>query len=185
MKLKRRQLVCLVSFIGLLSLSIRCSAGEPGSGDQGVKSLYAAASVDNEDDEEDDEEEQAVNYRDRLRELQDWMRRRDAERKHTQELDIPQATPPTLSAPFPRYFQDQGYDENGYRRLGDDVRIKLRDETEASSLPYGSRRGSSMRLMRRGYAHALGYPRRSTTHGLSRHHSGGKSRSVKKRHLRR
>lgn len=192
MKLKSSQLICLGFIIGLLSLPTNCFAGATDDGGQnaGIQHM-AAAPVDNED-EEDDEEEEAVDYRDRVREIQDWMSRRDAERKQAQGLDIPQAASPTLSPPFPRYFKDNDYDENGYRRLGDDVRVKLRNEPEASSYPYGSHGHSSWRLMRHGYGYPSGRHAswHSSRHSYGRydylrHHSTGKSKSGEKRHSRR
>ncbi|MFM8332107.1 MAG: hypothetical protein ACKN9T_10500, partial [Candidatus Methylumidiphilus sp.] len=79
------------------------------------------------EDDDDDEEEEAVNYRDRVREVQDWLNRRELERQgRAPSLDLP-AAPPQPSAAFPQYFQEPAADANGYRRLDPGVRTQFSD----------------------------------------------------------
>ncbi len=161
MKMKTGPLLSLALAMGLLSqaasgLAAGAKTSMPGNADV---LLAAASAVD--DEEEDDEEEEAVDYRDRVREMQEWINRRDVERKQGLE-GLPQPNPPALAAPYPKYFQDRGYDENGYRRLDGDIRVKLRDAPDYE--PSYNR-------------HAYRHSRWHGRHGHNRHYYRGGRRS--------
>ncbi len=160
--------------MGLLCLAVSGFAdARNAEGIQASGAAYlAAAPLDNED-EEDDEEEEAVDYRDRVREIQQWMNRRETERKGgAPGLDVAPAEAPALSKPYPQYFQSNSYDENGYRRLDGDVRVRLRDAPRADYVTSGRRHSS---WHRHGNKHAR-YHGHSYRHGYHPSHSGGRSR---------
>ncbi|MDD5034999.1 MAG: hypothetical protein PHE55_09595 [Methylococcaceae bacterium] len=122
--MKLRPIIALAFILGFQSLATNGRADVTASTSKPSGDLYAAAAAD--EDEEDDEEEEQVNYRDRVREVQQWLNRRDSERKGADDATLP-AERPALPQPFPKYFQDNGYDERGFRKWGDDVRLRLRD----------------------------------------------------------
>jgi hypothetical protein len=131
---KSESIITLSLLLGLLALPAAGHAGTAGGATPAAAPIHLAeASADNEEDEEDEEEE-AVDYRDRVREIQRWMNRRDSERKgDAPSLNAAPAAPPP--APFPRYFRDKGYDENGYRKpdRDKDVQVRLRNAPEESA----------------------------------------------------
>lgn len=124
-KVKPGQLITLGFALGLLTLAVDGLAYAKETPPQTSVAMYLAA-ADTDDEEDEDEEEEAVNYRDRVREVQQWMSRRDTERKGgAPGLDVAPSETPALSTPYPRYFQSRGDDGNGYRRLNRDVRVRL------------------------------------------------------------
>jgi hypothetical protein len=123
------------------------------------------------DDDEDDEEEEAVDYRDRVREIQQWMNRRDSERKgEAPTLSLPRSAPSAAPA-YPRYFRDNGYDENGYRRLDSEVRTRLRDAPDSSYVRHSYRRHHSWHKRWHRHVRPVYHARRH--HYYTRHHHGG------------
>ncbi len=164
--MKPGQLITLGFALGLLSLAADTTAQAEtrGASAQASGAIYLAVS---DDDEEDDEEEEATNYRDRVREVQGWMKRRDSERKGAAPgLDV--APAPASPTPYPRYFQNKGYDENGYRRLDSGIRIRLHDAPHHYYHSSYHRRHSSWH--RHSYHHGYSH-RHGSRHGYHRYHA--------------
>lgn len=148
----------ILAMLSLVLLSILASARADTrqSQTEAAPLLLAASPGDLDEDEDDDEEEESVNYRDRVRDVQDWLNHRNAQRRG-QSMDAPTNAPadtPTAAetAPaYPRYYQENGVDEYGYRRR-EVVRVTLR-------APYSSH-------SRQGHHHHHGHSYRHT----GRHH---------------
>lgn len=86
--------------MGLLILSTNGLA--TGADFHPASKIYLAASSD--DDDDDDEEEEAVDYRDRVREVQSWMHRRNAQRRQGSDLPSPDNdSPQTYGSYSPSY----------------------------------------------------------------------------------
>jgi len=174
---KPGQLITLGFALGLLSLAADTTAQAEtrGASAQASGAIYLAVS---DDDEEDDEEEEATNYRDRVREVQGWMKRRDSERKGAAPgLDV--APTPASPTPYPRYFQNKGYDESGYRRLDSGIRVRLHDAPHHYYHSSYHRRHSSWR--RHSYHHSYSY-RHGSRHGYHRHPAGRHAHGGKPRY---
>jgi hypothetical protein len=63
-------------------------------------------------------------FEERVRVMQEWLRRREAERRHQNwGLDV---VSPQEPSPSSDYFKDHGYDEHGFRRRDGNLRVKLR-----------------------------------------------------------
>jgi len=119
-------LAFLVAMLSLLA-SGQANAREA---DKRLDPVYVAEAGADSDDDEEDEEEESVNYRDRVREIQDWMNRRDSERKgDAPSLNVAPVSPRPA---FPKYFRDNGYNENGFRNKDENVRTRLRDAPSPS-----------------------------------------------------
>ncbi len=156
--------------MGLLSLGTDSFADGPHTPVAGA--IYLAASTD--DDDEDDEEEESVDYRDRVREIQGWMHRRNAQRNQGSGLDLPSQAP-TESAPYHRYA------DAGFRHGGRAYRVRLR----------GIRHHAHRHSRRHAYAHHAGYShghshRRARGVASHRHaYRHGRASTVSRRHVHR
>ena len=167
---KSEQIITLSFLLGLLSVNVQASPPDALAPAVGAIHL-AAADV---DDDEEDEEEEAVDYRDRVREIQQWMNRRDSERKgDAPSLNIAPTAPP---AQFPRYFRNKGYDENGYRKLDEDVRVRLHDAPDAETSADAPRHYRRHAWHKRWSRHVHPRIRFSRHHGYAHAHSAGGSR---------
>jgi hypothetical protein len=111
--------------------------------------LSLATAPADEFDDEDDEDEEEDEYQDRVRQMQTWLNKRQAERRQTEGGQAPN---PGASGAYPGYFERHGYDEQGYRRIDDDLRIRLRDEPPSYYVSGHSRRHHGHHA-RRGYRH--------------------------------
>lgn len=74
-------------------------------------------------------EELEGSYDERAHDLQNWLRHREAERRDSWGNDV---VAPENQAPrrAPRYFGDRDYDDQGYRRLNDNTRFRLRGDED-------------------------------------------------------
>lgn len=164
--MKTARLIALFA-LGLLSLAA-CNLAHAQGWPPGALQLAA------EDDDEEDEEEEAVNYRDKVREIQQWMNRRDSERKgEAPTLDVTPAPPA-----YPRYYRDSGSDAGGYRRLDREVRARLGSAPEAGYTPRHHRHSyRSWHKRWRRHVSPVVHARHHRHHYHSRHrHSEGVSR---------
>lgn len=64
-------------------------------------------------------------FDERVHDLQNWLRQREAERRDSWGNDVVTPENPALRR-APRYFGGRGYDEQGYRRLNENTRFRLR-----------------------------------------------------------
>jgi len=183
MKATSGSIISFAFFFALLSLVTNSQAGPKNASASSITANEViAAATDGEDDEEDEEEE-AVDYRDRVREIQEWMNRRGSERRgDAPSLNVAPVAPPPV---FPKYFQENGYDGNGYRKPDSDVRIKLHDAPEENYAPRYHRHFSWQKRWNRhvhpfiharrhhfqhGYHHS--YSRHSYSGEISKHSAG-------------
>lgn len=74
----------------------------------------AAAPADDFEEEDDEDDEEEDDYQDRVRQMQTWLSKRQAERRQSDGGPI---ADPGASSSYPDYFERHGYDEQGYRRL--------------------------------------------------------------------
>jgi hypothetical protein len=148
--------------------------------------IYLAASAD--DDEEDDEEAEAVDYRDRVREVQSWMHRRNAQRRGETALDV---NPPSE---YPHY--NGGY--NGSSHWNRVVRVRLHGVHHPISHRHHRPHSSWQRVMhKQGHPHHHGHVvsrhRHSHRHGsapIHRHayrhtHASSHLHALRQRHVNR
>lgn len=176
--MKSDHIITLGFLVGLMAAAACCQATAADA--PAADAIHLAAAPADNDDDEEDEEEEAVDYRDRVREIQQWMNRRDSERKgDAPSLNAAPIAPPP--AQFPKYFRDNGYDENGYRKLDEDVRVRLRDAPadSGSDIPRHYRhhawhqrwsRHVHPRIHFRRHGYAYHYSRHSHSEVGSRHH---------------
>jgi len=122
--------------IGLWAVMPKSSADGSGSGFDAHTRAYLA--------QEDIIDPEAVegDFDERVRVMQEWLRRREAERRHQNwGLDVVSPQEPSASS---NYFQDRGLDERGFRRLEGNLRVKLRGlEDDSEQEPRKVRRYSS------------------------------------------
>lgn len=66
-------------------------------------------------------------YDERVKAMQKWLWRREAERK-IQGLSLEEPKPDDTNIFTSKYFEERGYDERGYKRLDGNVHVKLRHQ---------------------------------------------------------
>ena len=128
--MRSRQTIAASLIIGLLAVKSEFSAQESGSQfESGSDSYLAEEAI-------DDPESADGSFQERVRVMQEWLRKREADRRH-QNWGLDVVTPEPSDADSSRssnYFSDHGYDERGFRRLDGNVRVRLR------GLPHESKR---------------------------------------------
>ncbi|WP_045226365.1 hypothetical protein [Methyloterricola oryzae] len=77
----------------------------------------------------DSGDEQEGSFDERAHDLQNWLRQREAERRDSWGNDVVTPENPALRR-APRYFGDRNYDDQGYRRLNDNTRFRLRGDED-------------------------------------------------------
>lgn len=209
MKMKSRQILLVGFIIGLLPFAAPAFEGdvfqdlEP---KEGARSS-AAPATDNLDDE-DDEDDEDEDYQEQVRNMQAWLRRREAERRgeipeagdgQTQDVGSMAITAPRSTSRPSHYFDEaHGYDERGYLRLSDKLRVKLRgvdeqtDESGASEVRHRhAHRGShhwTRHATRHGRRHESKHSHYRQSGHAGKHHdksaasSKGSHRSVSSKH---
>lgn len=80
--------------------------------------------------EQEDTGELEGDFEERVQELQGWLRQRDAERRQSWGNDVVTPENPAMK-PSSRYFSDRGYDGQGYRRLNENTRFRLRTRDDS------------------------------------------------------
>lgn len=129
-----KPIIALGLSIGLWAVMSKCSAEESGFGANTKAYLAQEEMIDPEAVEGDFDE--------RVRVMQEWLRKREAERQHQDwGLDAVSPQEPPASS---NYFQDRGLDERGFRHLEGNLRVKLRDlQDDSEQHPTKVRRYSS------------------------------------------
>ncbi len=79
----------------------------------------------------DSGDEQEGSFDERAHDLQNWLRQREAERRDSWGNDVVTPENPALRR-APRYFGGRSYDEQGYRRLNENTRFRLRGDDDWS-----------------------------------------------------
>jgi len=122
MIVKFKQTTAIGLIIGLLAVTPISFAYESDSDFKAAPKPYLA--------QEDIDDPEAVegDFEERVRVMQEWLRRREAERRHQDwgfDVVSPQESPVARPSSS-NYFEEHGYDERGFRRLDGNVRVKLR-----------------------------------------------------------
>ena len=77
-------------------------------------------------------EETDGDFESRARDLQQWLRQREAERQMGGQRE-PISERPRIS-PSSRYFEEHGYDAQGFKRLNENTRFRLRGAPNSQTL---------------------------------------------------
>lgn len=179
MIVKSKQVAAVRLFIVFWTVTSPCLAVESGA-DSGADARLPLAQQ-----TIIDPEEVEGSFEDRVRVMQEWLRQREAQRRHEdwgRDVVSPQVPPPPRSSSS-RYFEERGYDERGFRRLEGNIRVRLRglDEDpvpypdagdpfgEESSVVRGSSRSTSSAKSQRSHRRQKGTrSRRSKAHSKRR-----------------